>query len=311
MQPNTTMINAMSVDVEEYFQVTAFEPYIRREDWSRIPSRIERSCERILEIFDTAGISATFFVLGWIAEQHPELIRRIVAAGHELASHGYAHIRATEQSPTEFHADVSRTRAILEDIGGTPVRGYRAPSYSVGAGNLWALRELKRAGYRYSSSIYPIHHPSYGMPDAPRFAFHPNGSDGTLEIPAATVAIFNQRLPCGGGGYFRLMPYPVTRWALRRINEGDRQPFIFYFHPWELDPTQPRPTGLDVKTRIRHFTNLHRTENRLLRLLGEFRWDRVDRVFPDRLVRPEHLPATAETTQADGAVASRRRNHER
>ena len=273
--------NAMTVDVEDYFQVSAFEGHIKREDWSNLPCRVERNCDRILSLFEERQVKATFFVLGWIAERYPQLIRRIVAAGHELASHGYEHIRVIHQSPVEFFADASRTKTLLEDIGGCPVSGYRAASYSIGAKNLWALEELQRAGYIYSSSIYPIRHDLYGMPQAPRFSFHPNGDDGILEIPVTTVTLLNRRLPCGGGGYFRLLPYSVSRWALRRVNSHDHRPCIFYFHPWEIDPGQPRQSGIGLKTRVRHYLNLGRTEQRLRALLSDFYWDRVDRVFLD------------------------------
>jgi len=276
--------NAMTVDVEDYFQVSAFEGHISRDDWATLPCRVERNCDRILALFDERDIKATFFVLGWVAERYPQLIQRIVAGGHELASHGYEHVRVTYQKPAEFYDDASRTKKLLEDIGSCPVNGYRAASYSIDAKNLWALEELQRAGYVYSSSIYPIRHDLYGMPQAPRFAFHPNGRDGILEIPVTTVTLFHQRLPCGGGGYFRLLPYHFFRWALRRVNNRDYKPCIFYFHPWEIDPGQPRQTGLGMKTRIRHYINLARMERRLRVLLSDFRWDRVDRVFLDASV---------------------------
>jgi polysaccharide deacetylase family protein (PEP-CTERM system associated) len=273
--------NAMTVDVEDYFQVSAFEGYISRDDWATLPCRVEGNCDRILALFDEWNVKATFFVLGWIAERYPQLIRRMVAAGHELASHGYEHIRVIHQKPDEFYADASRTKKLLEEIGSCPVNGYRAASYSIGAKNLWALEQLQRAGYVYSSSIYPIRHDLYGMPQAPRFAFRPNGSGGILEIPVTTVTLFKQRLPCGGGGYFRLLPYSFFRWALRRVNSHDHKPCIFYFHPWEIDPGQPRQSGLDLKTRFRHYVNLEKMEQRLRVLMSDFRWDRVDRIFLD------------------------------
>lgn len=271
--------NAMTVDVEDYFQVSAFEPHIRRADWERLPSRVERNCDVILDMFARFGVKATFFVLGWVAERHPHLVRRLVAEGHEVASHGYEHVRVTQQSPQQFFDDASKTKALLEDQAGCPVRGYRAASYSIGEGNLWALEELERAGYAYSSSIYPIRHDLYGMPNAPRFAFYPHGQGGILEIPVTTVSVMNRRLPCGGGGYFRLMPYRLSRWALRRVNGVDGQAGIFYFHPWELDPGQPRQTGIGLKTRFRHYLNLNRVEARLESLLGDFSWGRVDQIF--------------------------------
>lgn len=272
-------VNAMTVDVEDYFQVSAFEPYIPRDRWDQTPQRVERNTHRILDLFAAQGDKATFFTLGWVAERHPALIRRIVAEGHELASHGYAHIRVTQQTPAQFREDVTRTKALLEDLGGVAVQGYRAASYSIGAGNLWALAELEQAGYRYSSSIYPIRHDLYGMPEAPRFAFHPANAPTLLEVPITTVTVFGQTLPCGGGGFFRLWPYALSRWALRRVNQSDRQSGIFYFHPWEIDPDQPRQPGINFKTRLRHYLNLSRMERRLQALLRDFRWDRMDRVF--------------------------------
>lgn len=274
------MTNAMTVDVEDYFQVSAFERHIRREDWDRHECRVERNVDRILALFDDHSVRATFFMLGWLAERYPHMVRRIVEGGHELASHGYAHVRVVQQQPEEFRADVMRTKNLLEDIGTCPVHGYRAASYSIGVQNLWALDILHEAGYQYSSSIYPIRHDLYGWPAAPRFAFRHRG-DGLLEIPVTTVALFDRKLPCGGGGYFRLFPYAVSRWALRRVNCHDGQPCVFYFHPWELDPQQPRLHDLGLKTRFRHYLNLDRMERRLARLLRDFRWGRMDRVFLD------------------------------
>ncbi len=273
------VINAMSVDVEDYFQVSAFEPYVHREDWERIPARVEANLDRILALFDQAGIRATFFTLGWIAERHPGMVRRILEQGHELASHGWSHVRVTQQDRAAFRADVTRTKALLEDLSGTPVLGYRAASYSIGAANLWALEELAAAGYRYSSSIFPIRHDLYGMPEAPRFPFHPDNARGLLEIPMTTFILGTRRLPCAGGGWFRLLPYAVTRWAIRRVNRRDARPAVFYFHPWEIDPDQPRQPGLDARTRFRHYLNLRRTEDRLRRLLADFAWAPLRDVF--------------------------------
>jgi polysaccharide deacetylase family protein (PEP-CTERM system associated) len=269
----------MTVDVEDYFQVSAFERAIPRTNWDTLPCRVERNVDRILDLFSQNGASATFFMLGWVAERYPAMVRRIVAAGHELASHGYEHVRVTQQQPDQFRADVLRTKALLEDIGGTPVVGYRAASYSIGAGNLWALDVLAQTGHVYSSSIYPIKHDLYGMPEAPRFSFRPAGTEGILEIPVTTVEVAGRKLPCGGGGYFRLLPYAVSRWAMQRVNAIDRQPCIFYFHPWEIDPAQPRQNQAPLKSRFRHYLNLERMETRLRRLLREFQWDRMDRIF--------------------------------
>lgn len=274
-----TIKNAMTVDVEDYFQVSAFESIVKREQWDTLPQRVERNTHRVMDLFAQGGIRATFFTLGWVAERHPQLIRRIVSEGHELASHGYSHIRVTRQQPAEFREDIKRTKKMLEDLGGVPVRGYRAASYSIGASNLWALDELKGAGYDYSSSIYPVKHDLYGMPDCPRFACYPRGHDSILEIPVTTIELLGNKLPCGGGGYFRLYPYAVSRWALRRVNNRDRQPGLFYFHPWEIDPGQPRQHNISFKTRVRHYLNLSRMEARLKALMQDFSWGRMDEIF--------------------------------
>jgi polysaccharide deacetylase family protein (PEP-CTERM system associated) len=273
------MRNAMTVDVEDYFQVSAFEPYIRREAWEGTPLRVEANVNRILQLFDDAGIKATFFTLGWVAERRPAMVRRIVEQGHELASHGWSHVRVVNQQPEEFRQDVLRTKAYLEDLSGQAVTGYRAASYSIGAGNLWALRVLQETGHSYSSSIYPIRHDLYGMPEAPRFAFHPEQAPELLEIPVTTVQFGERKLPCGGGGWFRLLPYRVSHWALERVNRHDEQACVFYFHPWEIDPRQPRDHQVNLKTRFRHYLNLERMEGRLQRLLRDFEWGRMDQVF--------------------------------
>ena len=268
--------NALTIDVEDYFQVSAFAPYIARSEWNTRECRVERNVDRILALLDKHSTKATFFTLGWIAERYPHLVRRIVECGHELASHGYGHERASDQSEPAFFADVQLAKILLEDLVGVAVTGYRAPSFSIGTGNLWAFDCLVRAGYRYSSSIYPIRHDHYGMPDAPRFA-HRVG--GLLEVPATTLRLLNRNWPASGGGYFRLMPYALSRWMLRHVNAADGQPATFYFHPWEIDPEQPRIPGIDYKTRFRHYVNLGSMERRLVRLLGDFRWGRMDRVF--------------------------------
>ena len=268
--------NALTIDVEDYFQVSAFSPYIDRLEWNSRDCRVERNVCRILQLLDDAGTKATFFTLGWIAERYPQLVREIVANGHELASHGHAHLRASEQTEAGFYADIQLAKIVLEDVAGHEVKGYRAPSFSIGRDNLWAFDCLERAGYRYSSSIYPIRHDHYGMPDAPRFA-HAVG--GLLEIPVTTVRSLRRNWPASGGGYFRLLPYGVSRWLLKRVNEVDRQAAVFYFHPWEIDPDQPRVAGIDARTRFRHYLNLHRMEARLRRLVRDFHWRRMDEVF--------------------------------
>lgn len=271
-------VNAMTVDVEDYFQVSAFEGHILKDQWEKMDCRVQKNTERILDLFEESGVTASFYVLGWIAERFPQLIRRIVESGHELASHGYSHVRVVEQTPHQFRQDITRTKGLLEDVGGTEVLGYRAASYSIGSDNLWALDVLEDAGYLYSSSIYPIKHDMYGMPEAPRFPFRLR-ENGILEIPVTTVTIWNKKIPCGGGGYFRLFPYMFSRWAIRKVNRHDQQPAIFYFHPWEIDPGQPKIRGISMKTRFRHYLNLSRVEGRLKCLLADFKWDRVDHVY--------------------------------
>jgi polysaccharide deacetylase family protein (PEP-CTERM system associated) len=274
--------NAMTIDVEDYFQVSAFAGHISRASWPQRECRVEANVERILRILNERGVKATFFTLGWIAERYPAMVRRIVAGGHELASHGYGHLRASDQKREEFRDDIVRSKAILEDLGGQPVLGYRAPSFSIGQANLWALEELQTAGYRYSSSIYPISHDHYGMPDAPRFAFFPNGAGGLLEVPITTVRLMRRNLPAGGGGYFRLLPYAVSRRMMRTVNQADGQAAIFYFHPWELDPGQPRQRHVNFRTRFRHYVNIDRMDGRIRALTRDFSWDRMDRIFLGR-----------------------------
>ena len=271
------IVNALTVDVEDYFQVSAFAAHIPRSSWDSQPCRVEANIDRILGLLAETKVSATFFTLGWIAERYPALVHRVVDGGHELASHGYEHLRANEQAIGAFLADIRLAKAVLEDIAGREVKGYRAPSFSIGAANTWAFDCIAEAGYLYSSSIYPIRHDHYGSPDAPRFAYKVR--ENLLEVPVATVRMLNSNWPAGGGGYFRLLPYGVSKWSIQRVNAVDRQPAMFYFHPWELDPTQPRVKGPGAKARFRHYLNLERTEPRLRRLLADFRWDRVDRVF--------------------------------
>jgi polysaccharide deacetylase family protein (PEP-CTERM system associated) len=273
------IVNALSVDVEDYYQVGAFETRIARGDWDSYPSRVEANTERLLDLFDAAQVHATFFVLGWIAERHPRLVRALVARGHEVASHGYSHINVCEQSPAAFRADVRRTRGLLEDISGTPVRGYRAANFSIGRKTAWAFGVLEEEGYAYSSSVYPMRNGNYGAPRLHRAPFTPGEANALLEIPLTTVSLLGLCLPCSGGGYFRLWPYPMSRWALRRVNRLERRPFVFYVHPWEIDPQQPRVAGATLKSRLRHYTNLTRVTDRLGRLLEEFRWERIDKVF--------------------------------
>lgn len=273
----TAIVNALSIDVEDYFHVSAFAGRIRSSDWDAMPCRVEANVERILALLGAA--KATFFTLGWVAQRYPALVRAIAAQGHEIASHGSSHGRANEQARADFLADIRAAKTLLEDIAGCEVRGYRAPSFSVGPANAWAFDCIREAGYRYSSSVYPIRHDHYGAPDAPRFAHEVR--PGLLELPIATVRMLSMNWPAGGGGYFRLLPYGLSRWSLQRINAVDRQPAMFYFHPWEVDPDQPRIEGAGIKARFRHYVNLRRMQARLARLLADFRWDRVDRVFLD------------------------------
>ena len=270
--------NALTIDVEDYFQVSAFAPYIDRADWDNCLCRVERNVARILAMLDEHGVKATFFTLGWIAERYPAIVRDIVAGGHELASHGYGHQRASDLEPKAFFEDIHSAKVLLEGLGGREVKGYRAPSFSIGASNRdWAFESLARAGYRYSSSVYPVKHDHYGMPDAPRFAHivHPP----LIEVPPTTVRAFDRNWPASGGGYFRLMPYALSRHLISRVNRRDGEAAVFYFHPWEIDAAQPRVPGIDAKTRFRHYVNIGRMESRLNRLLKDFRWGRMDSIF--------------------------------
>jgi polysaccharide deacetylase family protein (PEP-CTERM system associated) len=271
------LVNALTIDVEDYFQVSAFDRHIDRATWDQMPCRVERNVEQLLALLQEHRAHATFFMLGWVAQRYPALVRCIVDQGHELASHGYGHQRASDLDHAAFSDDIRRAKALLEDLSGAAVLGYRAPSFSIGKSNLWAFDCIAAAGYRYSSSVYPVRHDHYGMPDAPRFPYRV--CDGLTEIPVTTTRVFGRNLPAGGGGYFRLAPYHVSRWAIARVNRREHRPAIFYFHPWEIDPEQPRVAGVGAKTRFRHYLNLHRTHARLRRLLTDFRWDRIDRVF--------------------------------
>jgi polysaccharide deacetylase family protein (PEP-CTERM system associated) len=270
------IVNALSIDVEDYFQVSAFASAIARSDWDNMDCRVEANVERILALLADARTTATFFTLGWIAERYPSLVRAIADAGHEVASHGFGHERASAQSRSAFLADIRLAKAILEDVTGAEVSGYRAPSFSIGTSNPWAQDAIAEAGYRYSSSIYPIRHDHYGVPDADRFVHE--ARPGLLEIPIATVRLAGRNWPAGGGGYFRLLPYCVSRWSIARLNRVEGKPAMFYFHPWEVDPDQPRVQA-SARSRFRHYVNLHRTAPRLARLLRDFRWNRADRVF--------------------------------
>jgi polysaccharide deacetylase family protein (PEP-CTERM system associated) len=275
-------VNAMTVDVEDYFQVQAFAGCIKRERWDELPSHVEANTVRILEQFARADTRATFFTLGWVAERYPSIVRMIVAGGHELASHGYGHELVHGISPDQFREDVVRAKYTLEDIGGVEVKGYRAPTFSVGPRNSWAFHILHETGHAYSSSVYPVRHDLYGDPDAPRFPHHPAGS-ALLEFPMTTLRLGSRNLPISGGGYFRLLPYTVYRAALRRFGASERKPSIFYFHPWEIDAHQPRVSGASRRSQFRHYVNIAAVPGRLDRLLRDFRWGRMDEVFAAEL----------------------------
>lgn len=265
------IVNIMTVDVEDYFQVSAMESVIARDSWDSISCRVENNTHKILDMFARHEAKATFFVLAWVAERYPALVKRIVAEGHELANHGYDHKRITQFNREEFKQDLLKSKEILEDIGSVKIDGYRAPSYSIMKDNLWAHDVLADCGFRYSSSVYPVKHDLYGIPDAPRFKYQTKAK-GLIEYPITTVKLLGKNIPCGGGGFFRLYPYALSQWAIKRVNRIDQQPSIFYFHPWEIDPGQPKQQGISLKTRFRHYLNLHKMENRLERLLHQFEW---------------------------------------
>ena len=273
---DTRIVNGLSVDVEDWFQVGAFENTIGRDDWDSLQLRVGDNVARILDLFDEAGVKATFFTLGWVAERNRTAMRAIVDRGHELASHGYDHTRVFTFTPEEFAADIAKARAILEDAGGQAVTGYRAPSFSIDARNRWAHDVLAEHGYAYSSSVAPVAHDHYGWREAPRFAFDPVAGSDLVEIPVTTAMFGNRRLAAGGGGFFRVLPYAFSTWAIRQVNRREGRPAVFYFHPWEVDPEQPRVAGAPIKSRLRHYTNLSRMAEKLRDLLGEFAWGRMD-----------------------------------
>lgn len=272
------VVNALSVDVEDYYQVQALSSAYSPSDWDGCESRVERNTDLILDILAKTGARATFFTLGWVAKRNPAMLRRIADAGHEVGSHGLCHARVDSQTPEEFRTDIRTAKAILEDISGKPVNGYRAATFSVGQKTPWAWPILEEEGHAYSSSIYPVARDNYSNPNAPRTPYKPEGVKSLLEIPIATVRMFNRNWPSGGGGYFRLLPYAVSRAAIARMNR-EGMPAVFYLHPWELDPGQPRVKGLSAKSRFRHYVNLSRTQDRLTRLTRAFRWERIDAAF--------------------------------
>lgn len=273
---NGGAINGLSVDVEDWFHVGAFEDVIARGNWESLSDRVERNVLEILDLFDEADVRATFFTLGWVAKRHPALMRRIADKGHEIASHGWDHARVHTMDRKQFGEDIARARKVIEDASGTAVTGYRAPSFSIDQRTPWAYAELADQGYTYSSSVAPIAHDHYGWREAPRFAFRPLPWSDLLEIPVTTAELGGKRLAAGGGGFFRVLPYAFSRWAIRQVNRRDSRPAVFYFHPWEIDPGQPRVEGAPLKSRLRHYTNLHRMGDKLRQLVHDFAWGRMD-----------------------------------
>ena len=270
------VINGLSVDVEDWFQVGAFEGVIDRQNWDGLSDRVERNVSAILDMFEAADVKATFFTLGWVAQRHGPLMRRIVAAGHELASHGWDHERVFRLDRDSFGKDLERARKVLEDASGQRITGYRAPSFSIDQRTPWAYMALAEQGFEYSSSVAPIKHDHYGWREAPRFAFKPLPWSDLIEIPVTTAHFAGRRLAAGGGGFFRVLPYGFSRWAIRQVNREDQRPAVFYFHPWEIDPEQPRVTGASLRSRVRHYTNLGVMAEKLDQLIREFAWGRMD-----------------------------------
>ncbi len=284
-------VNGLSVDVEDWFQVGAFEGVIARDSWDSLSDRIERNCDAILEMFDQAEVKATFFTLGWVAQRHPALLRRIAAAGHELASHGWDHARVFTMDKASFAADLDKSRKAIEDAAGVPITGYRAPSFSIDSRTPWAYMALAEQGFAYSSSVAPITHDHYGWREAPRFAFRPLPWSDLLEIPVTTAEFAGRRLAAGGGGFFRVLPYAFSRWAIRQVNTRDGRPAVFYFHPWEIDPQQPRVTAASLRSRMRHYTNLDIMADKLKQLVRDFEWGRMDVLAAREFVRATELAA--------------------
>ena len=268
--------NGLSVDVEDWFQVGAFENVIQRSQWESLADRVDRNCNEILDLFAEADVQATFFTLGWVARRHGPLMRRIVEAGHELASHGWDHQRVFRMDKAGFAADLERSKKVLEDAGGVRITGYRAPSFSIDRRTPWAYMALVEQGFEYSSSVAPISHDHYGWREAPRFAFRPLPWADLVEIPVTTAELGGRRMAAGGGGFFRVLPYGFSRWAIRQVNSRDRRPAVFYFHPWEIDPHQPRVPNAPLKSRLRHYTNLDGMAAKLRKLVHDFAWGRMD-----------------------------------
>lgn len=274
--PGLSPTNGLSVDVEDWFHVGAFEEVIERGTWDSQADRVERNCDQILEMFAEADVCATFFTLGWVAQRHGGLLRRIVAAGHEVASHGWDHARVFTMDAKSFAADLERSRKVLEDATGTQVTGYRAPSFSIDRRTPWAYMVLAEQGYAYSSSVAPVVHDHYGWREAPRFAFKPLPWSDLIELPVTTAEFAGRRMAAGGGGFFRVLPYAFSRWAIRQVNRREGRAAVFYFHPWEIDPGQPRVSDAPLKSRLRHYSRIEGMADKLRHLVHEFPWGRMD-----------------------------------
>lgn len=285
------IVNGLSVDVEDWFQVGAFESVIARGEWDGLASRVEDNVLAILDLFAAADVKATFFTLGWVARRNPALLRRIAEAGHEVASHGYDHARVFKFDRKEFAADIEKARKVIEDAAGVAVTGYRAPSFSIDSRTPWAYMELAEQGYAYSSSVAPVVHDHYGWSDAPRFAFRPLPWSDLVEIPVTTAILGGRRVAAGGGGFFRVLPYAFSRWAIRQVNRREGRPAVFYFHPWEIDPAQPRVGNAPIRSRLRHYTNLAVMADKLRELVHEFAWGRMDVLAHREAARAEDLAA--------------------
>lgn len=269
--------HAMTVDVEDYFHVSAFENKITSKDWGSLPLRVEKNTHRLLELFEQHDAKCTFFTLGWVAEHCPNLIKAIVDQGHELASHGYDHKRVVSMNPKQFREDVVKSKSLLEDAGGCQIVGYRAPSFSFNADNQWAYEILVELGFTYSSSTYPIEHDLYGVPDWPRFIH--KRDEGIFEIPIPTIRDGEVNKGIGGGGYFRLYPYFYSKQRIEKYLQQESAPYSFYFHPWEIDPEQPKISGVPLKSKVRHYINLSRMEDKIVKLLKDYQWSTMQDVY--------------------------------
>ncbi len=289
--PGADLVNGLSVDVEDWFQVGAFENVIDRANWDGLSARVERNVGQILDMFDETGVKATFFTLGWVAQRNGALMRRIAERGHEIASHGWDHARVHTMDRASFGEDIRKARIAIEDASGCAVTGYRAPSFSIDQRTPWAYHELAEQGYAYSSSVAPVAHDHYGWREAPRFAFRPLPWLDLIEIPVTTAEFAGKRLAAGGGGFFRVLPYGFSRWAIRQVNRREGRPAVFYFHPWEIDPDQPRVAGAPLRSRLRHYTKLDGMAGKLRQLICEFHWGRMDVLAHREAARAGELAA--------------------